>query len=233
MATGYTDAHGFYHYGEDDAAAPGGEFSAMLNMAADAIPVGVASLVDEKVLELAADPNDALVKALIEDDTTPSQTRTALDGILEPLDDRVHALESPPLLRMVRSSATPTITTGGIRSVAGDTNWVQAERVGFATYTSGIVIPASGVYRISYGLFLTGGAGFSGVTINSAAPVSDSELKIYRANASIGGGTQQITPNGAEDMTLAAGDVLRLFLVPLAGLTLVADQGFFAAERVR
>jgi len=70
MALGHYDDNGIWIYGEDDAAAPGGEFSAMLNKLAESLSPGITNIVNRRVTELEADPNDAVVAALVATDGT-------------------------------------------------------------------------------------------------------------------------------------------------------------------
>ncbi len=158
MSTGYFDAHGFYHYGEDDAAAPGGEFSAMLNMAADAIPAGVASLVDQKVIELGADPNDGIVKALILDDTTPSETRTALEAVI------LDVVAANPLPAAVLAKSTSqSLAAATATAVSWNLNLADPAGLHYVGTPTRIVATAAGIYEISTQIYIAATTGYGSI----------------------------------------------------------------------
>ena len=231
MSTGYYDAHGIWHYGEDDLLAPGGEFSALLNKLADSLPDGIDSMLDAKILELEADPNDAIVKALVLDDSTPSETRTALDAVVAL--GVADYLDNLPILRMGRSAATPTVQSSDWTNVAATANWIEQQRVGFAAYANGVTIPATGIYRVTHALaaVAAGNGIVGGISINKSTTPFYTDLRAFGGGMAVGG-LNAYTSTAV--LALTAGDVLRVHGLANTGtFTLAASLGQLVVERIR
>ncbi len=148
----------------------------------------------------------------------------------------VPAFSGGRAIRVLRSSGTPTISSAGYTDLSTTANWSTstpgAQSDGFASYSNGITIPTSGVYRVGYSFVSAANiALLSGVTVNKNAGVSYLDFKAPASTPAV----QSIAAvNAVEELRFAANDVLRLYAIAASGTpATVASMGSFWAEWVR
>lgn len=150
--------------------------------------------------------------------------------------DWVPAQTSGLTCRVVRSSATPTISSSAYTDLSTTANWSTtgpaAQNVGFAAYNNGITIPVTGVYRVGYSLTSQANIAYlTGVTVNKSTSVGYAD---FRAPASVPAVQTVASTSSVDEVRLVANDVLRLFAIAASGTpALTASMGTFYATWLR
>lgn len=138
-------------------------------------------------------------------------------------------------IRVVRASNTPALSTAYV-DLSANANWSTttpaAQNRGFATYSNGITVPTTGVYRVGYSLANSASIGFlAGVTINKNTAVSFADFEVI-ASATPAQGVSAMA--ASEELYLAASSVLRLYAIATSGTpSLTASVGSFYCEWIR
>lgn len=112
-----------------------------------------------------------------------------------------------PRIGMRRSSSAGTVSNTVYTDLSSNTFWVEEFREGFATYSGGITIPASGVYEVSYTVTAQQGV-LAGVTVNKSTGVSIADLFAVATSTLVQG---VATATASRKIKLNGGDVVRLF----------------------
>lgn len=105
-------------------------------------------------------------------------------------------------------AAPPTYT-----NLSATTWWAQNFRDGFDPYANGIIIPVSGVYRISYSI-ATSSPILTGITVNKDTSVTFADFQAVASSAAAQGIAVAAT---SVEIPLTAGQVIRLFAIPTSG----------------
>jgi len=74
---GYTDSDGIWRYGEDDALFPSSQFSELLNKLASTVGPAINTIVNQKVVSIAAAPDVALILATVASQLITYETSTS------------------------------------------------------------------------------------------------------------------------------------------------------------
>ena len=192
------------------------------------------------------------LRILIDGDTVaiPFTPKSLIDPATLTVGDVVHADQSGhrlvvlgrvgginvPMGRVVRSSATPSVASGSYTDISGNANWStatpDARNEGFAAYSNGWTIPASGLYRVSFSTVNTGNVGIlSGVSVNKSSGIGYTDLLGIISTAPVGTVTGA---TGSFEQHFTVGDVLRLFAYGGGGSpSLTASMGAFSVTWVR
>ena len=138
--------------------------------------------------------------------------------------------------RVVRSSSTPSVASGSYTNISANANWSTtapaAQNEGFAAYSDGWTIPATGVYRVSFSLANVGNIGtLSGVSVNKSSGIAYTDLFGLVSADPVGAVT---APVSSFEQHFTIGDVLRLFAYGDGGSpSLTASRGAFSVTWVR
>lgn len=112
-----------------------------------------------------------------------------------------------PRIGMRRAATPGTVSASTYTNLSISTFWVEEFRSGFQSYSDGIVIPAAGVYEISYTISAQANV-LAGVTVNKGTGVGVGDLYASATSSTVQG---IATATASRKIALNTGDVLRLF----------------------
>lgn len=120
-------------------------------------------------------------------------------------------LSTTPGIGMRRStSATVIGSQPNYTNLSPNTFWTQNYRDGFDAYANGIIIPVSGVYRVTYSI-ATSADILAGITVNKDTGVAITDLQAPASSETAQGVAIAAT---SVEIPLTAGNIVRLFAIP-------------------